>query len=289
MNNWSKSLYCTVNPEFTAKLPKRHLIEAYDAIASWRAHLPQEKTGVFKMFGVPSLVVTLDCAPDSCLNVIDIEGGAAGLGFAKEINAKTAERLEKTQRDWPKTKFLVSQDLFNKHDHYLWLSCACQPLASRQADLFFIIANQGEMADYSGLSATPLATRGDKSYGAGWLWHDVVPADFDSLFIEYPEGFCLRRHVGVNMKGLYIFHPKNGLKGSSTRTQILRALEENGSMYCQSFKRSVFSMRPDPTVHRVFFLYDVKSREYVYAGGLLISRKNLKAGSVYHSTLGVVS
>jgi hypothetical protein len=289
MDNWSKSLRCTVDPKFTAKLPKRYLIEASDAVASWQHNLPQEETGVFRMFGVPSLVVALDCAPGNCLNVIDIEGGAAGLGFAKEINIKTEERLKKIQCDWPKVRFLVSQSLFTKHDHHLWLDCAYQMGASRQADLLFVIANQGEMADYSGLSATPLATRGDKSYGDGWLWHDVGPADFDSLFAEYPEGFCLRRHVGVNMKGLYIFHPKHSIKGSSTRTQMLRVLEENGTMYCQSFKQSVFSIRPDPTVHRVFFLYDVKSREYVYAGGLLISRKNLKAGSVYNSTLGIVS
>ncbi|MFA5154810.1 MAG: hypothetical protein WC453_00045 [Patescibacteria group bacterium] len=298
---WQELKNCHFDLQLSTTLPSGHLLEAQNAIELWLKNRPlsadqrPENTGVQQMFGIPSLVISIDCAPNHALNILDIEGGAGGLGLAQLINDPLSRRLEQIRRGWPEIKFFASDSMAAKHDYDLWLEGACAPDVAKQADLLFIISAPGELPGYGHLSAAPLLTRGDKTYGEGWLWDNVGFDQFEALFFRCQSGFCLKSQHSRHMKDLYIFHPhrclldRRGIHGASTRSQIFRALRQHEVMYCQPFQEAVFALGDMPTVHRIFFLFDVKSKEYVYAGGLLISRPSLKTCSVYNATFGVVN
>ncbi|MFA5184847.1 MAG: hypothetical protein WC456_05005 [Patescibacteria group bacterium] len=294
LRSWQEITGSRFDLGLKTKLERSHLLEAKNAIELWQNNTPPEATGVQKIFGVPSLVVSMDCAPNHSLNIMDIEGGAGGLGLAQLINDPLARRLEEHKKNWPELRFIASRKMLAKHDYDLWLEDA-EGHDLENGDLLFVVAGPGEMLNYRNVSASLLLTRGDKTYGENWLWSNAGLDDFERLFNHWPEGFCLKSQNSRQMKGLYIFHPRRGfldrrgIHGASTRHQIFRALEDNETMYCQPFQSGVFAFGEIPTIHRLFFFYDVKMREYVYAGGLLISRPSLKTCSVYNATFGFVN
>jgi hypothetical protein len=299
---------------YRVRLAPAYLTAAHEAVERWQRSVPPENTGVYQMFDVPSLVVSVDCAPCYIqpqpgrkqsqaaepkksgyqLNILDIGPDPGGLGLVQLFHEELMGKLMDIRRFWPEVKFLASPRMANKHDYNLWLTAAHFPKVAQQAELLFIIAEPAELPDYgfASLSASPLLNRWDKSYGLGWLWETKSLKDFD--YLDWQTGFCLKSNQGY-MRGLHIFRPdrcqldRQHIHGGSTRQQIYRVLAENNAMYYQPFVEAVFASSHYPTVHRLFFLYDAKQHKYVYGGGVVIRRNNLKACSLYQATLGLIN
>jgi hypothetical protein len=277
------------------KLAPSYLIEAHEAIESWRLNFPTgENTGVRTTFGVPSLVVRIDCAPNNSLNVIGVKPSSVGCGLMKILHPRFKENLEKIKSAWPEVCYLESPKMAGKHDSALWLKKKeCGQL--NKSDLVFINADEDELNSeyaYMNISATPLFDRSDRSYGKNWLWEEVTFTEIDDL--NWEEGFCLKTKKGMNMQGVYIFYPrlkelkKEGLHRGVSYNKICRVLREE-NMYRQPFIRAIFLPSGPPTVSSLFFLYNPLSDSFIYSGGLSISRFDLKVCSLYNATVGLIN
>jgi hypothetical protein len=261
----------------------------------WKHEFPREKSWVQNEFGVPSLIVRLDCVVhDDRVSLFEVEERPAGIGVTSQVNPVFSVRIAEAKKKWPKFNSLVSP-LRKASDDPLWLDSVSLDDAMKDETLLLIRAEPEEQEYHQLLSrsVSTLMGKGDKSYGVGMrLWKKVSPADFNDF--PWEIGFCLKPLQGSKCRNVEIWHPmgnKTGIGGISTRTRIRTTLESHGHMYLQEFISPMIHPTDNclKVIYRVFFAYSPDDRAYsVFLGGLWNARPNLKIHGASDTIMGPI-
>ncbi|MFA7192092.1 MAG: hypothetical protein WC089_02215 [Candidatus Paceibacterota bacterium] len=268
--------------------------QALSLINKWKDFFSKEETWVQHNFGVPSLFIRLDCVlrEDSEIHIYEVEERPSGMGIANETNPRFRETLKEINPYWPEFKTVLSERRDGRYD--CWTPMISMEDALNSQDLLLIKAepNEEEFHKFENRSVSSLKQKGNKSYGLEMgLWKEVTVDDFNDF--EWDLGFCLKAKQCSKARGVEIWYPHkkiledSGISGISTKTRIKRVLEENNSMYYQSFIAPMLR-NGDPMIFRLFFVYSPQIKDYVYAGGLWNSRKNYKIHGATDTTFGLV-
>lgn len=249
-------------------------------IERWASIFPREDTFVQQQFGVPSLMVRIDCAPNQdSLGVYEIEERPAGIGANTLYNNQFCAALARVREDWPKVTAVVS-DLRRGGDDYLWIEelPLADALAHRNNDARFLVRAEPEEVSFHALASQSVSTvrmKGMKSYGVPLgLWNEVRWTDVCShpdAFLPWGGGFCLKPAQGSKCRGVEVWHPAGSRAGGgATKTRILRTLAERGMMYLQPLiqpMRWEINNKPYDVIFRIYFAYQIAKAAWVSLGG----------------------
>jgi len=263
--------------------------QSINTLKQWAGCFPKENSWVEKNYGIPSLIVRLDCTANGSVSIYEIEERPSGIGIACRLNPDFEPKLRLLKNKWPDFKSLVSPKRVACDDN-LWLDSISLEESLKEEGLLLIRAEPEEV-EYISLqnrSISSLENKGDKSYGVKMgLWKTVSLDDFDSL--PWTEGFCLKPIKGSKCRGIHIWNPKlKKTGGLSSKSQMRRALEEYKTMYLQEYippieENGLFK------IFRIFFGYDPDIKEYVYLGGLSNARPNLRIHGATDMVAGVIN
>jgi len=262
------------------------LVEAgRNILLQWQKYFPAETNYTKKEFGVPSLIVRLDCvfSEEANLQVFEVEERPAGIGICVKINPCFAERLAVLRERWPVFTVLVSEDRRGSDD-YLWTQVSIGP--QKPSGNLFLIRAEPEQIEFHELlpfSVSSLLQKGNKAYGERMGWWKKV---FDGQELPWDISFVLKPVQGSKARGLEIWDLAQNRPGSSTRSRILRTLAEYGSMYLQP----LIDPLEDENgwkILRIFYGYDPLGG-WICLGGLWNSRPNLRIHGAKDALFGPV-
>lgn len=295
LNGWSLNF-----SEQTEKFGKTCSDKAISLLKKWADAFPKEDSWVQNSYGVPSLMVRLDCVrnPDGNLEIFEVEERPAGIGFAIELNPSFKIRFDELRKKWPKIYTVISSRR-EGHDDTLWAE-QISPEKARENGRLLIIRAEPEETDFHPLakkSVSTLLMKGDKSYGLKMgLWESVKNDDFENF--PWKKGFCLKPIKNSKCRDIEIWHPiyrkkkYNGVTigGLSTRNQIQRTLEKNQKMYLQPFIMPMNSSFFEGYLmaFRVYFGYNPDKGIYDFIGGLWNARKNVRIHGASDTITGPV-
>lgn len=259
-------------------------------IRQWAARFPVEPTLVQKRFGVPSLMVRLDCAiNDGRLAVYEIEERPAGAGICSIVNPLFKHRLNEISAHWPAFVVLTSPRREEVGDDYLWTRVVHGfPDALKNGHAVLVRAEPDEH-EFHGLAARSISSvrqKGNKFYGVPMgLWHRVSTAQD----LPWDQAFCIKPCVGSKMVGVEIWDPAKR-HGHSTRARIERTLRQYGAMYCQQFIPPHDTGLPDRPygLLRLYYGYNVRVQTWAYIAGHCIARNNIRGHGTADALTGAV-
>lgn len=262
-------------------ISKRQIDHGVRMIRAWVHAFHREETWIQRQHRVPSLIVRLDCVPDqegSQLHIFEIEERPAGLGVASEIDATFSSRLCTMKSQWPPFVVVRSRRRNGAGDDYLWAPITDDLSDPALKDSLVLVRADPDESQFYPLeerAISSLREKGNKDYGVAMgFWTCVSRPDE----LPWQEGFCLKPMRGSKAHGIEIWDAGKKQRGYSTRTRIERTLHAYGEMYCQPLVMPFETRYPDRRfgMARVFYGYDVNSREWRYLGGYWIARDALK-------------
>ncbi len=262
------------------------LLSATLMVREWISAFVKERTWAMNHFGVPSLVIRLDCFLDEKghMHGIEIEDRPMGIGITSIVNSQFASELDRFRSEsWPKIGLLSSNKRKGGDDH-IWLS------PPQSEDDLLLVRCSPEEKDFYCLrnrSISTISTEGDKSYGEKLdLWNRISYGDR----IPWDEPFVLKPIQGTRCDDIVVWLPKDMMlhgisvkkrevNGNSTKTKVERTLSSNGTMYLQRFVPPMVcshlvtpSGKPYFMLYRLFFFFDIKTERYVPVGGIWTAR-----------------
>lgn len=271
------------------------LEQSMELISQWLKHFPKESTWIENNYGVPSIIIRLDCIMrDGVVHVYEIEDRPAGVGISSHINSCFRSRLEEMVKKWPPFVSVISSSR-SSNDDALWIPVISIEEARSRNSLLLIRAEPGDEAfiEFQSRSISTLVNEGSKLYGEGMgLWRAVTLDDFDEL--PWADGFCLKPKEGSRCRGVEIWIPgkQNGKRGASTRSQVMRGLSCFEQMYLQELINPLeeeFEGRILRKIYRVYFGYNPQTKQYECLGGLWVARPNLKVHGATDSVAGPIT
>ncbi len=286
MKTLSVGTWKTTFSEKREVFPNDALVSATLMVREWVSAFVKERTWVMDNYGVPSLIIRLDCFldHDAHLHGIEIEDRPMGIGMTGMMNPRFAMNLDHfLERSWPRIAS-VSSERRNGSDDHLWIS----PPQSA-GDLLMVRCRPDEEEFYHlrDRSVSTISTEGDKSYGEKLgLWERISRDDS----IPWEEPFVLKPMQGTRCDDVVVWLPKEmvihglsvkrrELRGNSTRTKVEQVLSSNGTMYIQRFVPpmvcphiSSVSGKPYFMLYRLFFFFDTVKQGYVPVGGVWNAR-----------------
>jgi hypothetical protein len=268
-------------------------------IRRWIKCFPKENTFVQNFYGVPSLIIAIDCVIDEDeknrrFGLYEIDEKPDGIGFASLLDESFRERL-RDQLSWWYSSSVIVLNSPSRHgcDDYLWTKTTSNPRELSDHSLSIIRAEPdeiGKLNGFEGRSASSLIQNGSKCYGVELgLWEEVTLSDLEKLD-PWPESFVLKPCRGNNSHDVMIWkrngrHHRN--EGISSENQIKNKLFQQHKMYKQGFIEPLREKEEGwNTVYRIFCAYDVHLNRYAALGGLWISRKSYKVHVTPDSVIG---
>ena len=281
----------------TLSLPEKNLLEAEKIVSAFSDSYPVKKTWVKENFGVPTLILRMDCSIlNGHLNPYKIDECPDGIAALKEINPKFCSVLNRSQNRWPKLRALRNS-FSQSYDDNLWLEEINPDEALKNPGLLLIRAKSEEDVPehFKKWLAHPLISQDDESCALKMgLWKEVNLNDFDIL--DWQGGFCLRARNNSESAEIEIWHPQKnkfqgqGICGFSTKLKIENALKENKQMFYQPFIMPMKSPSDKKMVYRLFFVFNLSGgMKYEYAGGIWIERPNIVINRAEDSIIGPVN
>ena len=274
---------------------QRNIEEGLSVINRWSQVFPKEETFVQKTYGIPSLIVRLDCSvQNGTLGIYEVEERPAGIGLTTHLNTDFKTRLEAIKNKWPVFKSVVSTDPRRKAtDDHLWI----EPYNPRDNNELVLVRAEPEEVEYHDFeprSVSSLKKKGDKSYGeALGLWKKITDPDE----IDFSKGCVVKPLQGSKTRDIFIFIPVPGSKrppGASSSNRIREAVlagSKAGGVYCQPFFPPMESGISDEfkwMIYRVFFGYNTDTGQWECLGGSWNARYNLKIHGAGDSLSGPV-
>jgi hypothetical protein len=253
-------------------------------LKAWEHTFPREETLIQNRHGVPSLFVRFDFAVSDHDEVrcYEIQDGPAWVGYTGAANARFREiRDAIVSRDWPGL-CVVRRETRSDIDDDLWVPRvdAREALAQQYP---LIVRNHPEPAlmeaqkrELIGRSVRPVYMHNNKRYGADFGWWKVVTWEDSARgeMLPWHSAFVLKPREGFGSADIMLWKPDERA-GRATRTQILRTLEERGSMYLQGYIPPMQTEIDGQSYHYIFrpyFIYDANSKGWVPAHGLWTAR-----------------
>ena len=271
----------TLVSEQVATVPLTVITTLLAILRQWQGAFTCEDNFAQKNFGVPSLLVRIDCAPalDGGVGIYEVEERPSGVGVTREINPDFRERLGAWLKGAPDFKVLVSPRRGSPGtDDFLWAE-----LAESGYDGPLLIRAEPEETEFHHLaqrSISSLLTKGDKSYGRQLGWWKEVGYEYFMYGLPWDKGFCLKPKQSSKCRGVHIFPPASygEAPGRSHRKQIRSALNK-ARLYLQPWVApgsAVCGGEEYLVLWRIFFGYDVAKKDWRPLGGHWIGRKNLR-------------
>jgi hypothetical protein len=261
-----------------------------DAIDMWLKYFPFESTWIQNNYGVPSILIRLDCVVNANgkLELYEVEERPCGAGLVSKFNPFFKDRLDSVRKSWPDFEAVVSPER-KYSDDLEWL-----PSYGGNGSLVLVRAEpyEKEFHHFQSRSVSTIVTEGDKRYGVGMgLWSLVTPESFQNDEI-WKMPFCIKPLKGSKCMNLEIWHPESRFKsgfGVSSRGRILKAIEREQRMYLQKF---IEPMKVDGfegnMIYRIYFGFDLLKKKYEYIGGCYNVRSSFKIHGASDSVFGPV-
>lgn len=274
---------------------QENIEDGASVINRWEQAFPREETFVQRTFGIPSLIVRLDCSvQQDILGIYEVEERPAGIGLTTHLNPDFKARLRQVKDTWPTFKSVVSTDPRRKAtDDYLWID-RYTPEDSDGLVLVRAEPEEVEFHDFEPRCVSSLKKKGDKSYGeALGLWRRVTNPDE----IDFDKGCVIKPLQGSKTRDVFIYVPGPSSKrppGGSSRGKIEQAVHlarETGGVYCQPFfppMESGISEEFKWMIYRVFYGYNTDTKRWDCLGGSWNARYNLKIHGASDSLSGPV-
>lgn len=268
------------------KLSKAAKEEALELIKDYTHIFPKEDVFVWNKFNVPSLILSMNCTFKSALNVYSISQNPKNLGIAVKVNAELQVLLKKARSNWP-----VMKTIFNPRfqDDYLWtdiiqMQDAGKLSASKKDIILLRDTHFDEKYEYiKKRSITCISKRNLNSYGEKMdLWTKVNPGEVDNL--PWKKGFALKPLSKIESTfNIYNCWQYKGLINESK----VKTLLNNRSFYIQNFIRPMPSLiDEEKMIYKIYFAFDSIQKEYIYLGGMWLSRDNYQVYGTPETTFG---
>lgn len=267
-------------------LPKQAKEQAVALIGEYVKNFPAEDVWVQEKFKIPSLLLSINCAFKSNLNVYSISQNPKNLGIAVTVNPELKAALGKAQFTWPKVKALI-HPLYQ--DDYLWIETMSLEEVLKQSlnqhDLI-LIRNPEFNLNHSTLnkrSITSIAKRNSNAYGESLgLWDKV---DFgNSEKLPWQKGFALKP-LAKTKPQFNLYRPTSG-PGLISEDRVEEIIG-NRTCYVQHFINPMDSpIAGEKMIYKIYFAYDLFRKEYRYLGGVWLSRANYRIHGTPETTFG---
>lgn len=281
VGNWT-----TKSTAYSLTLPKQAKEQAMEVINEYLKHFPAETAWVQEKFRVPSLLLSMNCTFRSHLNVYSISQNPKNLGIAVSINPELKAALGRVQFTWPEIK-ATSHPQFQ--DDYLWIKTVDLSEVFKQPgnkqDLI-LIRNPEFNPEYNTLSQrsiTSLIKRNSNAYGEVLnLWSRVDFGNKEKL--PWQKGFALKPLAKIKSQfNLYRPMPGAGLISEEKIESII----SHRTCYVQNFITPMDSpIVGEKMIYKIYFAYDIFTKEYRYLGGLWLSRANYRIHGTPETTFG---
>lgn len=264
-------------------LPTPIADNAVAMLSSWQTVFTRENSFVQRELGIPSVICRIDCAgnmssPDPASWVYEIEERPSGIGLTREINPQFRSLLDSLKIGWPKFKVVCSANRGWSDDH-LWLETISLEQALKEQDSLLLIRAEPDEKDFHPLVARSISaveTKGDKSYGIEMgLWYRVNFSNGETL-LPWDKPFCIKPMKGSKGRNIEVWLPNGGRNNKgSTKTRIIRVLEQSRSMYLQPYIKPLDVFMENRTynaIYRLFFGYNTKTNTWIPLGGVRCAR-----------------
>lgn len=264
------------------RLPQEINEQALNLLNTWQNVYPKEDTWVQRNYGVPSLLVRIDgTVVDGQLKAYEIEDRPQGAGLSLSLNSEFKSRLEKVRETWPRIVAVVSENRKGTDDHLIYdVVHAPDP-----SDKILVRAEpwEADFHKYQSNSVSTVLTEGDKSYGESMgFWNRInFPEE-----VDWNKACVVKPLQGSKAKDVMVWIPDKMVYGQKvtngvfTRTKIGNMiLAKNGEgVYVQPFYPPIPLVLDDETqwmALRIFYGYNLQTRQWEALGGLSNSRKNM--------------
>lgn len=285
-NDLTIGIWKTRATAHSLNLPKQAKEQAMEIIANYVDHFPAESVWVQDKYKVPTLLLGINCTFKSHLNVYSISQNPKNIGIATIINPEFKAALAKVKYSWPEVK-ATSHPQFQ--DDYLWIKTIDLPdvfkQSGNQKDLILIRNPEfnPEQNTLSQRSVTSILKRNSNAYGEILnLWNRV---DFgNSEKLPWEKGFALKP-LAKTKTSFNLYRPASG-PGLISEEKIDNIIS-NRTCYVQNFIQPMDSpIAGEKMIYKIYFAYDLFTKEYRYLGGLWLSRANYRIHGTPETTFG---
>jgi len=268
-----------------------------DLIKRWASVYPREDTWVQRSFGVPSLVVRLDCVfKDGKLHVFEVEDKPAGLGASGHINPSFCAHLAHVRRDWP--EFSWVGDPSRLTDDALWLGDSTPLSEALRSGKLVLVRCRPEQTQYHPLtpnSVSTIANEGVKEclvqLGLARLptWHSdptepdggYITPPLDGPVVVKPRQGTRARDIGVYLGGNTYEGPGGVSKGSKITFPRLQRYVRQGTHVFQDLiapMECAFLGKDFAKwcmIYRCYYLFDTQRGAWNCAGGVWMANSHI--------------
>lgn len=263
-----------------------HLIEFVQRWATtWCELHPNEPTAARREFGVPSLIVRMDYLHSQVADpfIFELEERPQGAGLAWMLSKSFRARFDPLKKRWPHFCAVIAPER-RGGDDYIWVPGGEVSLDSalQQQDGVIVRCepHQEQFWALEQRSLSTVKTEGNKQYGVTLgLWQTITRA---GALPSDRTGFAIKPPAGSKCAGLFIYHPTlyrvHGAGAHSydrVRREAQAHIDKFGFCYLQPFAyppEKEHEGRRLSVMHRLFFGWDPRSKEWLPLGGNWVSR-----------------
>ncbi|MDO8609857.1 MAG: hypothetical protein Q7R95_04870, partial [bacterium] len=199
------------------------------------------------------------------LKPYEIEERPAGIGLALKLNSQFGVNLLRMINTWPDYKVVLSPKRSKGGtDDSCWREIVDLSTAQQNEYLVLVRADpdEKEFDSLSSRSVSTISKKGSKKYGVQMgLWKEIQLGD------QLPTNrvFVLKPKVGSKASGIKVLIP-----GTNQKETIQAAFDANpNGFYLQDYYPPMNSglLNYPNMIYRVFYGYNLKSREWEFLGG----------------------
>lgn len=287
--------------------------QALTWIDRWVQHYPWEPSFAWEHYGVPSVIVRLDCTvrASGSLFIYEIEDRPSGVGQTAELNPDFRQRLLALMETWPPF-VLVAPTTRRENDDARWPGTSRLTFDEVEETAGCVILREDpDEAFPMTLVARSLSTvlfEGSKSYGTklGW-WRQVDEYAVRALIDQGESAFVLKPNDGMHFhdgerwrKAIVIYHRgsrRHRPPGSSSASQVQRRFEYLDTMYLQRYvapQQLVVDQDVDHWlggkalhwIYRIYFGFNPATHHWVPLGGFWEARPEVIVNGASNSVSG---
>lgn len=270
---------------FNDILPNCYLSQLSCLVSEWSQVFPKGSTWVGREFGIPSLLVRVDCVIDAegHLQIYEVEDKPCGAGVTSEISPFFRDRFQELKGTWPEFSW-VQQPGRHTDDSLLFGSALSLEEAQYSDSLLLVRSRIGakEYHQFEERSISTVVHEGEKLYGVEmglWVCGESVTSDPDWL----DKPWVMKPAFGTRSLGIRFYLPQVDRSLSVLdegllidRAKLQKKIKKE-SVFLQPFipAMKVTGMDGWAKIHRFFFGWDCRLRRYSPLGGVSMMRSSL--------------